>query len=102
MMTFISSLFHQTVQVAAYSSETDGDATYATAVEYSCRIDYITKRILTATGEQITSTATIYLNGTQVHPRDKIILPDGTEHTCQAVNNLYDGNGVFSHSEVMI
>lgn len=102
-MTSVSSLFHQTVQVAAYQSDVDGDATYAaTAVSYPCRIDYISKRILTATGEEITSTATIYLNGTQVHPRDKIILPDGTAHTCQAVNTLYDGKGVYSHSEVMI
>ncbi len=101
-MTHISSLFHQTVRIAAYLSDVDGDTTYATPASYPCRIDYVLRRVLTATGDNISSTATIYLNGTQVRPRDKVILPDGTAHTCLAVNTLYDGHGVYSHSEVMI
>lgn len=102
-MTSVAALYHQTVQVAVYQSDIDGDATYATAVEYPCRIDYITKRILTATGEEVTSTATVFLSGAGfVHPQDKIILPDGTARTCLAVHNLYDGRGIYSHSEVMI
>lgn len=97
------SLLNQSVTLERYI-EVDsftGEEVFADAVTHDARIDYTPDRVLTLNGTEIPSYATVYL-AVEVGERDRITLSDGVVRTPKKVSRLYDGRGVFHHSEVSV
>lgn len=96
-------LLNQTVQVEAYTGKDSftGEASFSPAVTYPARIEYVPDRVLTHNGTEIPTYATVFV-AAEVWEQDRLILPDGTVRTPKKVSRLYDGAGVFHHSEVHV
>lgn len=99
----IGRLLNQTVQVEAYTGKDSftGEASYSPAVTYPARIEYVPDRVLAHNGTEIPTYATVFV-AAEVGEQDRLILPDGTVRTPKKVARLYDGAGVFHHSEVHV
>lgn len=99
----INLLLNQTVQVEAYTGQDafSGDESFADAVTYAARIDYSPDRVLGLTGTEIPTYAVVYV-AAEIGENDRLTLPDGTVRTPKKVSRLYNGAGVFHHSEVHV
>ena len=96
-------LLNQTVQVEAYTGKDSftGEASFSPAVCYPARIEYVPDRVLAHNGTEIPTYATVFV-AAEVWEQDRLTLPDGTVRTPKKVSRLYDGAGVFHHSEVHV
>lgn len=99
----IGRLLNQTVTVEAYAGQNSftGGESFGSAVSYPARIEYVPDRVLGHNGTEIPTYATIYV-AAEIGEKDRLILPDGTTRTPKKVSRLYDGAGVFHHSEVHV
>jgi hypothetical protein len=99
----LAALLTDTVTQAAWTGAQDvyGAPTYAAPVTLPARVQWVTRRITTATGEERTARAQIFFDSTAtIGLRDRLTLPDGTTPPLQAVGAVYDELGGLSHWEI--
>lgn len=99
----LAAMLTDTLMHEAWTGAQDvyGAPTYVAPVALAARVQWVTRRITTATGEERTARAQIFLDSTAVISlRDRLTLPDGTTQPLQAVGAVYDEVGVLDHWEL--
>lgn len=77
------------------------EATYGPGANYSARVQQKVKMIRNAQGQEVVSTAQVYLDGSvSVTTEDRITLSDGTQPLIQAVTSPPDETGAVHHKVV--
>jgi len=94
--------FNQTVKIESFTSiNIYGEPQYGTAVQCSAFIEYKTKLVRDATGQEVVSTVQIYLDGSiDVNIQDRITLPDGSQPVILSIEALPDETGSIHHKVV--
>lgn len=100
----VQGFLNQTVQLAARASLSDqGRPVYGTAVSVDARVEPRRRMMTTKDGQQVTSTARIYLSPeTSVSVTDQITLPDGSTPEIIDLATVYDGNGEAAYRTVYV
>ena len=101
-MDVTGGFLNQTVTITPYSSMTsEGDRSYGAAVSYPARIENVTKLIRNQSGEQVVSTAQVFMQPSAVVTYyDRITLPDGTTPVILRINYQPDLDGSIAYCEV--
>ena len=97
-------LMNQQIAVSHYVYDEDSlyhEPMYTAPVTVPARVEFTPSVAFGRGGEDIPSYAVIYTIA-EVHPMDKITLPDGTERSVISAKRMHDGFGRFSHSEVTV
>jgi hypothetical protein len=82
--------------------DADGVVTYGPPSVLKCRISPKPKQILTMTGREVVSTATIHLVGApEVSPEDRVTMPDGDQPPILRVARPPDRDGPH-HTEIFV
>lgn len=100
----IRRLLNQSVTVSHYvmgDNTFDHESYYSAPITVPARVEFAPARTFGLNGEDITSYAVVYVE-TEVYPKDKLTLPDGTIRTVLSASRQHDGMGKFSHTEVRI
>lgn len=103
MDAVFQALLTETLTIAAYTGVQDGygQPTFGSPVSVPARLEYKTRRIVTATGDERLSRCRAFLEGTlTLDLRDKLILPDGTSPPMQLIYAPRDEGGAIDHYEV--
>lgn len=81
MISEFLSWLNQTVMVSTPTGlDMYGQVSYGTAAAVKCYIDYTSKKVLSQAGEEVVSSAIIYLPGCY-SSQTKIAMPDGSNPT---------------------
>ena len=80
-----------------------GKPTYAVPVTRMARLEYIVKRLVTATGQERISRARLFVDGAvPLDLRDQLVLPDGSSPALLAVLPHRNGRGTVVYLEVVV
>ncbi len=88
-------LLQQTVAIEPWSGNNAyGEARYGPGASYPARVQEKVKMIRNAKGQEVVSTAQVYLDGVvPVTVKDRITLPNGTQPLIQAITSSPDETG---------
>ena len=75
----LAMLVDEVVQTPYVGQDSYGKPVYGSPFTRPARIEYMTKVVTNAAGQERTSTTILFLNGDiPISSRDKLVLPDGT------------------------
>lgn len=96
-MSIVTPFLNQTITIEKYSStDAYGEVTYASGINYPSRVDFAPELVKSLTGEQIVSSASIMLEGTNdITVRDRITLPDGSKPKIISISKTPDIGGTY-------
>lgn len=99
----LAAMLTETVSHEAYTGQSGyGAPTYAPAVLRPCRVEFKVGPMVTATGEERTSSTRIFFDSDfTLNLRDKIVLEDGTAPQMQAIYRPRDEWGMVHHQETL-
>jgi len=94
--------FNQTVTIEPFTGvNAYGEPQYGTAVQYSAFVQQKPKLVRAATGQEVVSTAQVYLDGmVSVGVQDRITLLGGSQPVILSVEALPDETGAVHHRVV--
>lgn len=99
----LAAMLTETVSHEAFTGQNAyGTPTYAPAVMRPCRVEYKVGPMVTATGEERTSSTRIFFDSDfTLQLRDKIVLEDGTAPQIQSIYRPRDEAGEIHHQEIL-
>jgi len=94
--------FNQTVTIEPFTGvNAYGEPQYGAAADYQAYVQYKTKLVRNAAGQETVSTAQVYLDGSvNVGIQDRIALPDGSQPVILSIEALPDETGSTHHKVV--
>jgi len=94
--------FNQTVTIEPFTGvNTYGEPQYGDPVQYSAFVQHKTKLVRDRTGQEVVSTAQVYLDGSvDVGIQDRITLPEGSQPVILSIEVLPDETGSTHHKVV--
>lgn len=97
----LADLLQQECQVSRFiESDAYGQAVYGDAAHIACRTASRTRMIRDASGKEVVSTSTTWIEPNGVTVRDKITLPDGSSPKILQVQNFPDETGQIHHQKI--
>jgi hypothetical protein len=99
----LAAMLTETVQHSAYTGQDGyGSPVYSAPVDRPCRVEFRVGPMVTATGEERTSSTRIFFDSDfTLNLRDKIQLEDGTSPQIQALYKPRDESGNVHHQEIL-
>jgi hypothetical protein len=99
----LAAMLTETVSHEAFAGQDGyGSPQYEAAVLRSCRVEFKVGPVVTATGEERTSSTRIFFDSDfTLNLRDRIVLEDGTAPQIQAVYKPRDEFGTIHHQEIL-
>jgi hypothetical protein len=97
-------LLKQTISLSTRSSLSDGGIpAYGSAASASCRIDYKTTILRDTQGQEVASSARIYLSPSQaLNLTDRVTMPDSSFREIIDLRLHYDAKGTLVFKEVLV
>ncbi|MBW2561268.1 MAG: hypothetical protein JRE40_10505 [Deltaproteobacteria bacterium] len=94
--------FNQTVTIEPFTGvNVNGEPQYGAAVQYSAFVQRRTRLVRDRAGQEVVSTAQVYLDGSvDVGIQDRITLPDGSQPVILSIEVLPDETGSTHHKVV--
>jgi len=94
--------FNQIVTIEPFTGvNAYGEPQYGAAVQYSAFVQRKTKLVRDRMGQEVVSTAQVYLDGSvDVGIQDRITLPDGSQPVILSIEALSDETGNTHHKVV--
>jgi len=94
--------FNQTVTIEPFTGvNTYGEPQYGDSVQYSAFVQRKTKLVRDRMGQEVVSSAQVYLDGSvDVSIQDRITLPDGSQPVILSIEALPDETGSIHHKVV--
>lgn len=92
---------NQTVQIAARTGFSEGRPTFGTPATAAARVEHRRRMMPAKDGQQVTSTARIYLSPTtEIAVTSQITLPDSSTPEIIDLGTVYDGHGIVVYTVV--
>jgi hypothetical protein len=104
MIEAFRSWMNQSVSISASGSmDKFGTFTFGTATSTKCYIESKPRKVVSATGIEVVSSATIYLSGNaNYNPKMRILLPDGTTPPVLKIEQIVNERGILEMSVVYV
>lgn len=97
----IPGFLNQTVTIAARTGFSEGRPAFGTPASASARVEFRRRMMPGKDGQQVTSTARIYLSPTtEIAVTSQITLPDSSTPEIIDFGTVYDGHGVAVYKVV--
>jgi hypothetical protein len=100
----LAAMLTETVSHEAYVGQDGyGAPQYDAAVLRPCRVEFKVGPVVTATGEERTSSTRIFFESDfTLNLRDRLVLEDGTAPQIQAIYRPRDEYGIVHHQEALM
>jgi len=90
----VQGFLNQTVRIAARTGFLEGRPAYGTSKKAAARVEFRRRMTITKDGQQVASTARIYLSpDTEIAVTSQITLPDSSTPEIIDLGTVYDDHG---------